>query len=98
MNDLQKHEPETLGYQFPTSLPVTPSTMTRYRMQQIETDFVNAPQFQRRRIVTIVVVALCVGLFVAHILKHGINPVALVASIVGGLVAFGCRNYSIPKR
>ena len=98
MNNLKPYEPETLDYQFPTSLPATPSTMTRYRMQQIETDFENAPQFQNRRIVTIVVVALCVGLFVAHVLKHGINVTALVAAFIGGLVAFGCRNYSIPKR
>lgn len=94
MTDLQKYTPP---YQFPTSLPKRDG-LTQFQKQQRETDFENHPAFQRRRIVTVVVVALCVGLFVAHILTHGINPVAIVASIVGGLVAFGCRNYSIPKR
>jgi len=97
MNSIQPYEPETLDYTFPTSLPATPSSMTRYRMQQIETDFATSTQFQNRRIVTIVVVALCVGLFVAHVLKHGINPVALVAAIIGGGVAYCVRNYTCPK-
>lgn len=95
MNDLQKYEPP---YQWPTSLPATPSSMTRYRMQQIETDFANAPQFQRRRIVTIIVTALCVGILVAHIATHGINRRAAFATVVAVAVAFTVRNYSIPKR
>jgi len=95
--NIQPYQPETLDYQFPTSLPKRDG-LTPFQKQQVEIEFVNNVAFQRRRIVTIVVVALCVGLFVAHVLKHGINTVALVASIVGGLVAFGCRNYSIPKQ
>jgi len=97
VSSLTPYQPETVDYQFPTSLPKRDG-MTPYQKQEREIEFENHPAFQRRRIVTIIVVALCVGLFVAHILKHGINPVSLVASIVGGLVAFGCRNYSIPKR
>jgi len=95
MKDIQPYQPP---YQFPTSLPAQPSGLTPYQKQQIETDFASHPAFQRRRIVTIVTVSLCVGLFVTHVLTHGINIVALVASIVGGVAAFGCRNYSIPKR
>jgi hypothetical protein len=94
MNDLQ---PYTQPYQFPTSLPKR-NGLTPFQKQQREIDFEQHPAFRNRRIVTIVVVALCVGLFVAHILTHGINAVALVASIIGALVAFGCRNYSIPKQ
>ncbi len=93
MNDLQKYEPETLDYQFPTSLPVTPSTMTRYRMQQIETDFANAPQFQNRRIITVLVVAFAVALFVADVLRDGFNRNAALASICGVTAAYLVRRF-----
>jgi len=98
MNSIQPYEPETLDYTFPTSLPATPSSMTRYRMQQIETDFATSTQFQNRRIVTIIVVALVVGLLVTHIATHGINGRAAFATLVAVAVAFTVRNYSIPKQ
>lgn len=97
MNNLQPYEPE-MPYQFPTSLHAQRGGLTPYQKQQHEIDFVNHVAFQRRRIVTIVVTALCVGLFVAHVLKHGINGRALFATLVAVAVAFTVRNYSIPKR
>lgn len=90
-------KPYTPPYQFPTSLPKRDG-LTLYEKQQREIEFENHPAFRNRRIVTIVVVALCVSLFVAEVLSNGINPVALVAAIIGGCVAYIVRNYSIPKQ
>lgn len=95
MNDLQKYEPP---YQWPTSLPATPGALTPYQKAQREIEFANHPAFQNRRIVTIVVVALVVGLLVTHIATHGINGRAAFATLVAVAVAFTVRNYSIPKR
>ena len=95
MNDLQKYEPP---YQWPTSLPATPGALTPFQKAQREIEFANHPAFQNRRIVTIVVVALVVGLLVTHIATHGINGRAAFATLVAVAVAFTVRNYSIPKR
>ena len=97
MNDLQPYEPETLDYQFPVNLPATPGALTPHQKLQREIEFANHPAFQNRRIVTIVVTALCVGLLVTHIITHGINGRALFATLVAVAVAFSVRNYSIPK-
>ena len=95
MNDLQKYEPP---YQWPTSLPATPGALTPYQKAQREIEFAQHRAFQNRRIVTIVVVALVVGLLVTHIATHGINGRAAFATLVAVAVAFTVRNYSIPKR
>ena len=98
MNNLQPYEPKTLDYQFPTSLPATPGALTPHQKAQREIGFANHTAFQNRRIVTIVVVALVVGLLVMHIATHGINGRAAFATLVAVAVAFTVRNYSIPKQ
>lgn len=94
MNDLQKYEPP---YQWPTSLPATPGALTPFQKAQREIEFANHPAFQNRRIVTIVVVALSVGLIVADVLRDGINRTAAFATVVALIVAYCVMNYTTPK-
>jgi len=92
MNDLQKHNPETLNYQFPTSLPKRDG-LTPYQKQQREIEFENHPAFRNRRIVTLLVVSFAVALFVADVLRDGFNRNAALASICGVTAAYLIRRF-----
>jgi len=92
MNNLQKYEPETLDYQFPTSLPKGDG-LTPFQKQQREIEFENHTAFRNRRIITLVVISVCVALFVADVLRDGFNRNAALASICGVTAAYLVRHF-----
>jgi len=88
MSDIQPYAP---SYQFPTSLPKRDG-LTPFQKQQREIEFENNAAFQNRRIVTVLVVAFAVALFVADVLRDGFNRNAALASICGVTAAYLVRR------
>jgi len=89
MNKLQQYTPL---YQFPTSLPKRDG-LTPFQKQQVEIDFENHPAFRNRRIITMVVVSVCVALFLTDVLRDGFNRNAACASICGVAAAYLVRRF-----